>query len=78
MRFESNAVVKVVRSSPLLLEAAEVLAAVCDDVVVIGAFGVQAHIADCELAPTPTRDLERGIATDTAERMVAHLEDRGV
>lgn len=70
--------VKVVRPTPLLLEAAEVLAGVRDDVVVIGAVAVQAHLTDCEVALTPTRDVDAGIATDAAERVVAHLEDRGL
>ena len=70
--------VKVVRPTPLLLEAAEVLADVRDDVVVIGAVAVQAHLADCEVALTPTRDVDAGIATDAVEHVVAHLEDRGL
>jgi hypothetical protein len=70
--------VKVVRPTSLLLEAAEVLAGVRDDVVVIGAVAVQAHLADREVALTPTRDVDAGIATDAADRVVAHLEARGL
>jgi len=70
--------VKVVGASPLLLEAAEVLAEVREDVVVIGAVAVQVHLADREVALTPTRDVDAGIATDAAERVVAHLEARGL
>jgi hypothetical protein len=71
-------VVRVVTPTTLLLEAAEVLDGIRDDVVVIGAVGVQVALADHEVVLTPTRDVDAGVATDAVERVVAHLEDRGL
>jgi hypothetical protein len=33
---------------------------------------------DHEVALTPTRDVDAGLATDAVERVVAHLEARGL
>lgn len=70
--------VRVVTATPLLLEAAEVLAGIRDDVVVIGAVAVQLALADRQVVLTPTRDVDAGVATDAAERVIAHLGDRGL
>jgi hypothetical protein len=68
----------VVTPTPLLLEAAEVLKGIRDDVVVIGAVAVQVALDGQVVALTPTRDVDAGVATDAAERVVAHLEHRGL
>jgi hypothetical protein len=60
----------------MLLEAAEVIDGIRGDVVVIGAIAVQVALADSDVVLTPTRDVDAGVATDAAERVVAHLEDR--
>lgn len=65
-------------ATTLLLEAAEVLDGIRDDVVVIGAVAVQVALDGHEVVLTPTRDVDAGIATEAAERVVAHLEDRGL
>jgi hypothetical protein len=70
--------VRVVTPTTLLLEAAEVLDGIRDDVVVIGAVAVQVALDGHEVALTPTRDVDAGVATDAVERVVAHLEARGL
>lgn len=69
---------RVVAASELLLEAAAVLDSVRDDVVVIGALAVQIALDGHEVALTPTRDVDAGVATDAVERVVAHLEECGL
>lgn len=69
---------RVVTPTPLLLEAAEVLEGIRDDVVVIGAVAVQVALDGREVLLTPTRDIDAGVATEAAERVVAHLEDQGL
>jgi hypothetical protein len=70
--------VRVVTPTTLLLEAAQVLDGIRDEVVVIGAVAVQVALDGHDVALTPTRDVDAGVATDAAERVVAHLEDRGL
>jgi hypothetical protein len=70
--------VRVVTPTTLLLEAAEILEGIRDDVVVIGAVAVQVALDGHEVVLTPTRDVDAGVATDAAERVVAHLEERGL
>lgn len=69
---------KIVTPSPLLREAADVLEAVRDYVVVIGATAVQVALDGEQVALTPTRDVDAGIAGEDAERVVAHLHKRGM
>jgi len=61
-----------------LREAADVLEAVRDHVVVIGAAAVQVALDGEQVALTPTRDVDVGIAGEDAERVVAHLHARGM
>jgi hypothetical protein len=70
--------VRVVTATPLLRDAAEVLAPLRDDVVVIGALAVQVALAGHDVALTPTRDVDAGVATDAVERVVSHLEAEGL
>lgn len=68
-------VVKVVTPTRLLAEAAEVLGAVRDDVVVIGAAALEVALADAPLvAITPTRDVDVVVSVDRAADVVSHLE----
>lgn len=69
---------RIVTPTTLLLEAAEVLDGIRDDVVVIGAVAVHVALDGHEVFLTPTRDVDAGVATDAAERVVAHLEKRGL
>ena len=69
---------KVVRPDSLLREAADVLAPVRDDVVVIGATAVQIALAGREAAVTPTRDIDAGTRTEAVDRIVARLEQAGM
>jgi hypothetical protein len=48
-------------------EAAEVLAPVRDDVVVIGAVAVQAALDGHAVALTPTRDVDGAVKTDRVD-----------
>jgi hypothetical protein len=49
--------VKIVQADDLMREAAEVLAPVRDDIVVIGAVAVQVALDGYDAALTPTRDV---------------------
>ena len=77
---------KVVRPTPLLSEAADMLAGVEGEVVVVGAAALEVALAegaggatsatrDLDLVViTPTRDVEAVVTADRAARVVAHLE----
>ncbi len=76
---------KVITPTSLLAEAADVLAPVRDEVVVIGAAALQAALAESAtlaaatrdvdiVAITPTRDVDVVVPTDRAAAVVAHLE----
>jgi hypothetical protein len=65
--------VRVVRASDLMREAAEVLAPVRDDVVVIGAIAVQVALDGHSVALMPTRDVDAAVKTEAVERVVAQL-----
>ncbi len=68
-------VVKVVTPTRLLAEAADVLGAVRDDVVVIGAAALEVALADTpSVAITPTRDVDLVVSVDRAADVVSHLE----
>lgn len=69
---------KILTPTPLMRDAAAVLEAVRDDLVVIGAVAVQVALAGHEVAVTPTRDVDAGVANDAVERVVAHLERQGM
>jgi hypothetical protein len=55
-------------------EAAQVLAPVRDDVVVIGAIAVQIALDGHSAALTPTRDIDGAVKTEAVERVVAQLQ----
>ena len=69
---------KVIRPDSLLCEAADVLASVRDDVVVIGATAVQVALAGRDVVVTPTRDIDAGTRTEVVDRIVAELEQAGM
>lgn len=69
---------KIVTPTALLLEAADVLAPIRDDVVVIGAIAVQVALDGHDVSLTATRDVDVGVATDAVGHVVAHLEARGL
>jgi hypothetical protein len=78
--------VKILTPTQLLAEAADVLAPVRDEVVVIGAAALEAALAqpaetgitatrDVDIvAITPTRDVDVVVPTDRAAAIIAHLE----
>jgi hypothetical protein len=67
--------VKVVDPSRLLAEAADVLAGVRDEVVVVGAAALEVALAsDSSVVITPTRDVDVVIPVDRAAAIVSHLE----
>ena len=70
--------VRVVTPTTLLLEAAEVLDGIRNEIVVIGAVAVQVALDGHEVVFTPTRDVDAGVATDDVKRVIAHLEERGL
>jgi hypothetical protein len=59
-------------------DATDVLEPVREDVVVIGAVAVQVALVGHDVALTPTRDVDAGVANEAVERVVAHLERQGV
>lgn len=69
---------RVVAPTDLLLDAADVLDAIRDDVVVIGAVAVHVALDGQDVALTPTRDVDAGVATEAVAHVVAHLEDHGL
>ena len=64
---------RVVTPTTLLLEAAEVLDGIRNEIVVIGAVAVQVARDGHEVVLTPTRDVDAGVATDDVKRVIAHL-----
>jgi hypothetical protein len=66
--------VKVVSPSRLLAEAAEVLAPVLNEVVVVGAAALEVALADAAMVLTPTRDVDVVVPVDLARDVVDHLE----
>lgn len=69
---------RVIAPSQLMREAATVLEPIRDDVVVIGAVAVQVALDGQDLALTPTRDVDAGVATEAAQRVVEHLQACGL
>lgn len=70
---------KVIEPGPLLAEAAEVLGAVREHVVVVGAAAIEVALADAvEHAITPTRDVDIVVPTDRAASVVAEIEAAGL
>jgi hypothetical protein len=70
---------KVVAPGALLAEAADVLASVRDDIVVVGAAAIEVALADAvDEAITPTRDVDVVVPTERAAIIVAALEGAGL
>lgn len=69
---------KVVTPTRLLSDAAAILEPIRDEVVVIGALAVQIALDGRDVALTPTRDIDAGVATEAVDRVVAHLEENGL
>lgn len=69
---------RAIAPDPLLREAADVLAPVRDDIVVIGASAVRVALDGQEVALTPTRDIDAGTRTEAVERIVSQLEKAGL
>jgi hypothetical protein len=66
---------KVVAPTRLLADAADVLADVRDDVVVVGAAALEVALADVNsVVLTPTRDVDVVVPTERAAEVVARLE----
>jgi hypothetical protein len=70
--------VKVLAPTPLMCQAAEVLATVRDSVVVFGAVAVEVALADASISVTPTRDVDLVVETEDANDIVQHLESLGL
>jgi hypothetical protein len=70
--------VRIIAPGRLVREAAAVLEPIREEIVVIGAVAVQVALDGQEAALTPTRDLDAGVATETAPRVIAHLQDSGM
>lgn len=59
-------------------DAADVLAPVKDDVVVIGATALEAALAGKDTRATATTDVDCGVRVDSAARVIAELERAGL
>jgi hypothetical protein len=70
--------VRIVTSSRLLTETAQILDPIRDEVVVIGALAVQIALDGHDVALTPTLDIDAGTATEEVAQVVAHLEEQGL
>jgi hypothetical protein len=70
--------VKVIAPSPLVEEAAEVLAAFRDRVVVVGAAAVEVALAESTAAISPTRDVDVVVPVEEVAALVAELEAAGL
>ncbi len=69
---------KLIDPDPLLRAAADALAPVRDDVVVIGASAIRVALHGREVPVSPTSDVDVGTTVEAAERVVAALEDAGL
>lgn len=69
---------KVVQPTPLVAEAADVLAAIRDDVVVIGAAALEVALSDADTFVTPTRDVDVVVPTEHVAGVVRELESAGL
>lgn len=69
---------KVVTPTPLVAEAAEVLAEFRDLVVVVGAAAIEVALSDTGVAITPTRDVDVVVPVAEAAAIVAALEADGL
>lgn len=70
--------VKILAPSPLIAEAAEVLASFREQVVVVGAAAVEVALADSKAAITPTRDVDVVVPVEHAAAIIADLEAAGL
>jgi hypothetical protein len=70
--------VKVVQPTRLVAEAAEVLEATRDDVVVVGAAALEIALSDADTFVTPTRDVDVVVPTERVVDVVRELEASGL
>jgi hypothetical protein len=70
--------VKVVQPTRLVAEAAEVLEAMRDDVVVVGAAALEIVLSDADTFVTPTRDVDVVVPTERVMDVVRELEASGL
>ncbi|MTD47293.1 hypothetical protein GKE82_24110 [Conexibacter sp. W3-3-2] len=69
---------KLIDPDPLLREAADALAPVRNDIVVVGASAIRVALHGREVPVSPTRDVDAGTSIEAAERVVAALEAAGL
>jgi hypothetical protein len=66
---------KTVAATPLLIEAADILGPVKDDVVVVGATAIEVALGDTtDAVITPTRDIDVVVPVERVKDVVAYLE----
>jgi len=70
--------VKLISPDTLLREAADALAPVRDDVVVIGASAVRVALHGRDVPVSPTSDVDAGTTVEAVDRVVAALEGAGL
>jgi hypothetical protein len=70
--------VKLITPTPLVAEAADVLAGFRDLVVVVGATAIEVVLSDADVAITPTRDVDVVVPVEEAEAIVSALEADGL
>jgi hypothetical protein len=70
--------VKVITPTPLVAEAADVLAGFRDLVVVVGAAAIEVALSGTDVAITPTRDVDVVVPVAEAAAMVSALEADGL
>ena len=69
---------KLITPTPLVAEAADVLAGFRDLVVVVGATAIEVALSDADVAITPTRDVDVVVPVEEAEAIVSALEADGL
>lgn len=69
---------RVVKPTPLLIQAARVLEPVREDVVVIGALAVQVALSGHDVLLAPTLDIDAGSPTERVNQVVERLERIGL
>lgn len=74
----SDGLVKIITPTPLVAEAADVLAGFRDLVVVVGATAIEVALSDADVAITPTRDVDVVVPVAEAAAIVSALEADGL
>jgi hypothetical protein len=70
--------VKVIEPTRLIAEAADVLAPMRDEVVVVGAVALEVALSNADTVITPTRDVDVVVPTERAAEVVRELESAGL